>query len=158
MKILVVYYSKTGSTEKVANDLAKKFDAEIDKIIDLTDRSGIVGWMYGGRDAMKGKLTEIKTEKNPKDYDLVIIGTPVWAWNSSPAARSYVAKFKNEFNKVVIFTTSGSTPPEKPVKYLETILEKKVECLAGWTTAELKNDKKYEEIMERFVSKIRQII
>lgn len=150
MKILIAYYSKTGITKRVANDLAKKLNADIDEIIDLKNRSGIFGWILGGRDAMKGYLTEIKTIKNPKDYDLVIIGTPVWAANSTPAVRTYIHQFKDQLKKVAVFSTSGDTPPEKPAKFLEAVLAKKISCFAGWNTSELKDNNIYEEKLKKF--------
>src|SRR5512138_3081069 len=101
MKILITYFSKTGNTKKVAIDLSKKLNTEIDEVIDLKDRE----FLLQGRDAARGFLTEIKTAKNPANYDLVIIGTPVWALNSTPAIRTYITNFKNEFKKVAIFTT-----------------------------------------------------
>jgi len=154
MKILVVYYSKTGNTKKVANDLAIKLKADIEEIIDLKNRSGIVGWIIGGKDALQEKFTEIKSIKNPKDYDLVIIGTPVWAGNSTPAVRTYINKFKNDFKKVVLFITSGSTNSDKSAESLGDILDKKIEIHQGWTTVEMSNKKIYEEKINEFVKKI----
>jgi flavodoxin len=157
MKILITYYSKTGNTKRVAEDLAKNLKADIDEIIDLTDRSGIKGWFLAGRDAMKEYLTEIKTSKNPKDYDLVIIGTPVWAWNTTPAARTYVTKFKNQFRKVAFFIISDDTKPEVPVGFLEKVMDKKAVSYAGWMRMEMKNEKNYQKRLEEFVANINKI-
>lgn len=150
MKILIAYFSKTGNTKKVAIDLSKKLNTEIDEIIDLKDRK----FLDKGRDSAKGFLTEIKTTKNPSDYDLVIIGTPVWALNSTPAVRTYITNFKDEFKKVAIFTTSGLVHPKEPVVFLEKILGKKSICFEGWNTLELSNKKIYTKKLENFVKKI----
>lgn len=109
MKTLVVYYSRTGNTRKAAESIAKHLNADIDEIIDKKNRTRkIIGWLIAGKDASQKKLTEIEYEKNPDDYDLVIIGTPVWAWTMTPAIRTYLSK--NKFKKVAFFCTSGGSP------------------------------------------------
>lgn len=150
MKILIAYFSKTGNTKRVAIDLAKKLNAETDEIIDLQERQ----FLNKGRDAAKGLLTKIKTTKNPSDYDLVIIGSPVWAFNSTPATRTYITNFKNEFKKVAIFTTSGLVHPKEPVVFLEKILGKKSISFEGWNRLELSNKKTYTKKLENFAKKI----
>ena len=86
MKILVAYYSRTGNTKKAALEIANKLGATADEIVDLKDRKRlIVGWLVAGGDASKGKLTKIKYEKEPTEFDLVVIGTPIWAWTLTAA-------------------------------------------------------------------------
>ncbi|HEX8924090.1 MAG TPA: flavodoxin [Patescibacteria group bacterium] len=156
MKILVTFYSKTGNTRRAANEIAKYINADIDEIIDLESRKGIIGWFKSGRDEVKGYKTEIKTNRNPGDYDLVIIGTPVWAWASTPAVRTYAEKFKDKLNKVAVFSTSGDTVPEKPKLILEKILGKEISTCTGWTSEEIKNKKIYQEKMENFIEALKK--
>lgn len=154
MKTLVAFYSKTGNTKKIAQELAKILKADVDEIVDLKSRQGIVGWLSGGRDAMKSSLTEIKTTKDPAKYDLVIIGTPIWVWNSTPAAITYVTKYQDQINQMAIFTTSGSSGPEKPVAYLEKIAGKESIASAGWTAADLNSPTVSKQKIKEFVKKI----
>jgi len=107
-KILVAYYSKTGHTRNIAEKIAKMLKADVDEIIDKTDRSGIKGWIFGGRDAMKEKDTEILFKRDPSGYSLVILGTPVWAWTVTPAVRKYLKE--NVLKKVAFFCTYGGAP------------------------------------------------
>ena len=53
------------------------------------------------------KNTQIKYKKDPKKYDLIIIGTPVWAWTTTPAIRTYLTQ--NKPKKVAFFCTSGGS-------------------------------------------------
>lgn len=157
MKILVAYYSKTGNTKKVAIDLAKNLKADIEEIADLKNRSGIIGWIIGGKDAYQEKFTKIKTTKNPKDYDLVIVGTPVWAGNSTPAIRTYLNKYKSDLKKVVLFTTSGGANSDKSAESLNKFLDRNIQANEGWTTAEMNNKKVYEEKIHKFIEKIKKL-
>ncbi|MDD4111130.1 MAG: flavodoxin domain-containing protein [Clostridia bacterium] len=158
MKILVTFYSKTGHTKRVSTDLAKNLKSDIDEIIDLKNRNGIWGWIKAGYDGFKGKLTEIKNQKNPGNYDLVLVGTPVWGDNLSPAVRTYITKYKNDLKKVVVFTASGGAKIEKTVAQIEAIIDgKKVLGFEGWDETDFKDENKYQDKLKRFLEKIKLV-
>jgi flavodoxin len=153
MKTLVVFYSRSGNTKKIAQILAKKLNADLDEIIDHTNRSGLKGWLLGGRDAMKKSLTEISVQKNPQNYDLVVIGTPIWVGASTHAFRTYLTQFKKDLKTAAIFTTSGSDGPEKTVAVFENITGQKCIASLGLTSAELSQN--YDSKIDEFVKKIK---
>jgi len=125
-KVLVIYYSRTGNTKRIGEKISKLLNADMDEIIDKTDRSGIKGWIFGGRDAMKEKDTEIKYKKDPSKYDLVIIGTPVWAFTLTPAIRNYLGA--NKMKRVAFFCTHGGSPG-KTLAEMENLSKKPVAVL-----------------------------
>ncbi|NLE00702.1 MAG: hypothetical protein GX640_12605 [Fibrobacter sp.] len=92
MKVLIAFYSKTGTTRKLAGMLGKELQADLEEIIDKKKRSGIIGWLISGRDGMKHIPTEIELVKNnPADYDIVLIGGPLWGFKgTAPATRTYL--------------------------------------------------------------------
>jgi len=107
MKSLVVYYTRTGKTKFVAETIASELGADIEEIVDLKKRSGPVGWIMSGKDASRKSQTEIaQTTKQPKDYEFIIIGTPIWAWSPTPAVRTYIQKNSLAGKKVALFYTS----------------------------------------------------
>ncbi|XHH08235.1 MAG: flavodoxin family protein [Candidatus Bathyarchaeia archaeon] len=107
MKCLVVYYSRTGKTRFVAETIASQLGAELEEIIDQKKRSGSLGWIMAGKDASRKSLTEISpATKSPKDYDLIVIGTPIWAWSPTPAVRTYIKQNNLSGKKVALFYTS----------------------------------------------------
>jgi menaquinone-dependent protoporphyrinogen IX oxidase len=121
MKTLIVWYSRTGTTTKVAEALAKHLKAELAQIKDLKNRDGVVGYLTGGRDAMKRGFTQIaELKKEPKKFDLIVIGTPIWGWNMAPAVRTFIKKYKHDFKKVAFFCTMGGSGGEKTFKELST--------------------------------------
>jgi flavodoxin len=114
MKTLIVFYSRTGTTKKLAEKIAEFLKADIEEIIDLKDRSGAVGWLASGRDAMKKKLTDIKKINNDiSKFDLIIIGTPNWAGSVTPAIRTFLLKNKDNIKKIAFFCTMGGENPGK---------------------------------------------
>ena len=76
MKYLVVYYSRTGNIKTIGMTIGKALSSDIDEIIDKKKRAGIVNLIRAGRDGQAKKLTEIQSEKNPQDYDVIVLGWP----------------------------------------------------------------------------------
>ena len=95
-KILIVYYSLTGNTQFIAETLRDTIEAdilELKPIKELKSSSG-TRFMWGGyQSTMKKKPELMDIDINPLEYDLIILGTPVWAWNISPPMRSFLSKF-----------------------------------------------------------------
>ena len=113
MKSLVVYYSRTGNARFVAQTVAAQIGADIEEVVDLKKRSGPLGFISGGRDASRGKETEIASStKSPADYDLIIIGTPIWAGHPTPAITTYLKKTDLSGKKVAVFFVQGGKKPQ----------------------------------------------
>lgn len=124
-KILIVYYSRTGVTKKVAEMIAAEIRADIEGIVDMKDRTGMIGYLKAGRDAMKKVKTEITESKYfPANYDLVIIGTPVWGYNMTPAIRAYIERHTGKFKTVALFCTMTSSGGMATIKDMEKLIGK----------------------------------
>lgn len=137
-KILVVYFTRTGNTERVAKDIAAALDADIERIREKDDRSGCLGYFAAGRDGMNEKSTEIEPVKSrASDYDIVIIGSPVWAWNLTPAVRTYIEQNRGSFKAVSFFITAGSTNVDEVLTNFENATGKKAVSSLGVLEDEL---------------------
>jgi flavodoxin len=128
MKTVVVYYSRTGNTRMVAEEIASILNADIDEIHDVRNRDGARGWLLAGRDASRKFTTEIETKLDPSKYDLVIIGTPIWAFTVTPAVRTYLTT--NKFKRLAFLSTSGGSSGEKTFKEMERISRKPIATLS----------------------------
>lgn len=109
-KILIVFYSRTNVTKKAADLLAQKLKAEIEEIKSIKNYSGPIGYLIAGREATIKKPALIEPiTKNPANYDLIILGTPIWSFNVSSPIRAYLEQNKNQIKKTAFFCTmSGS--------------------------------------------------
>jgi flavodoxin len=115
MKSLIVYYSRSGNAKYVAETIAAEIGADVEEIVDQKKRSGIAGWLSGGKDAKQGKETEIApTTKSPAEYDLIVVGTPIWASSITPAIRTYIKKNDFSGKKVAAFFVQGGDKPFSP--------------------------------------------
>jgi flavodoxin len=125
MKTLIVYYSRTGITKKVAEYLQRKLNCDIEEIIDTKKRDGVLGYIIGGKDAMQKNLTTIKPlTKNITDYEQIIIGTPVWGHKITPAVRTFIAENKSKLKNIAVFCTMGSSGMEATLNETEKVCEK----------------------------------
>lgn len=109
MKTLIMYYTRTGNAKFMAETIAAELGADVEEVIDLKKREGKLGWWSAGKDAMGGKETEIaQPKRTPTDYDLLIIGQPVWAGNPTPAIRTYLAKNNLSGKKIALFFSASN--------------------------------------------------
>ena len=119
MKTLVIYYSRTGNARFMAETIAAELGADIEEVIDLKNRQGKLAFLPAGRDAMRGKETEIaQAKRTPTDYDLIIIGQPIWAGSPTPAIRTYVNKNDLAGKKVALFFSDSSGQAVEKTKAL----------------------------------------
>lgn len=154
MKILVVYYTRTNTTRKIAEELARKIGADIREIIDLKDRGGAKGYVFGGRDAMLKKETKIKEiDIDAAVYDMIILGTPVWVGTMSPALRTFVLKYKSQIKKAAIFTTQGADRRQRIFNDIEELVNQKPVGEIYFTTKEVVQNK-YMEKLDDFINAI----
>jgi len=155
MKTLVAFYSRTGTTRKVAENLAGKLGADVEDIIDTADRSGIIGYIKSGKDALQKKLADIKpTDKNPEDYEMVIIGTPNWASKMAPAIRTYISNNKSKIKKAAFFCTQGGSGDVK--LFDEMVVFSGIHPVARMTilTREVPKNN-FQEKLDKFISQLR---
>ncbi|AMM54857.1 flavodoxin family protein [Pyrococcus kukulkanii] len=124
MKTLIVFYSRSRTTKRIAQEVAKALNADIDEIIDKKPRKGIIGFLIAGYDATMGKTTEIEFEKDPSSYDLVVIGTPVWNGRVTPAIRTYLLQNRGKIRNAAFFCTCAGRPG-KCLEQMEEILGKR---------------------------------
>jgi len=145
MKTLIVFYSRTGTTKKIAQELAKIVKADIEEIVPFENYYGIFGYIKASIGAVFKKIPLIKTKKNPFLYNLVVIGTPIWVGTMASPIRTYLTK--NKFKKVAFFCTRGGSKVEKTFREMEKLSYKPITILA-LKTKEVKNNLYKKQVME----------
>lgn len=124
-RVLVVYYSRTGHTQKVAEALASKFGADLERLIDLRKRTGPIGASAAGKDAIAGNKTRLKAlEHDPADYETILIGGPAWFGNMTPAVRTFIAENDLSDKMTGLFGTCHLTGIENALKQAAELLSK----------------------------------
>lgn len=110
MKTLIIYYSFSGNVKFIAETMAKEIGADLLELKPEKEikTKGFLKYFWGGRQVMMKIAPKLlPLSKNPDDYDLLIIGTPVWAWNYCPPIRSFLNQVKLRNKKIGLFCCHG---------------------------------------------------
>jgi flavodoxin len=106
---LVVYYSLTGKTKRVAEALAITLDCPAFEIVEDKKRGrGLVNIVGECFEALAKKSSGISPVVIDPAVQVLFIGCPVWASLIPPALRSFLKQADFKGKKVVLFATSGS--------------------------------------------------
>ncbi len=151
-KTLVAYFSASGTTARVAKELAQAVDADLYEIKPAVPYTKAdLNWM--------DKKSRSSVEMNDKSsrpaladqevymaaYDTILLGFPIWWYVAPTIINSFLERYDFSGKKIVLFATSGGSGFGKTVAGLKpsvatdtTIVEGKL--LNGTqTAASLKN-------------------
>lgn len=153
-KILVVYYSRTGFTRTVGRQIASLCHADVESIKSLS-------WHHHGFGYARSALGAIfhagtknrRTKHDPKDYDVVVIGTPIWCWNMSGPVRSYINDHRTRFKRVALFCTCEGSGPTKVLRDLEALTGLPPIATMSMTDEEIRN-KRHQDRIREFAAEI----
>ncbi|HHW49397.1 MAG TPA: flavodoxin [Clostridiaceae bacterium] len=153
-RVLVAYYSRTGTTREVAHVLAQNVTCDVEEIVDKVNRKGIFGFIGAAYAALRGLPTQIENTKyDASSYDIVIIGTPVWAGHVSCAVRTYLERNARNFKKVAFFSTASSADDDKVFIDMEELCAKKPLSVLRITGKKVKSGE-YEKEAKKFIGEI----
>lgn len=123
MKTLVAYFSATGTTAAVAQDLADvtggtlyeikpevKYTAADLDWRDKASRSSVEMQDKASRPAI------VKDLKDADSYDVVYIGFPVWWYTAPTIINTFIEAYGFEGKTVIFFATSGGSSIDKANK------------------------------------------
>ena len=115
-KVLVAYFSATGTTKRVAENLATAVNADIYEIKPLTPYTNAdLNWRNSNSRSSvemndKSSRPEIAEDNfSVKDYDVIYLGFPIW-WGTAPRiVNTFLEKQDFSNKKIILFATSGSS-------------------------------------------------
>jgi flavodoxin len=112
MKSLVVYYSLDGNAKFIGDLIAQSVGADT---IELKPKKKLPSNKYlkmiiGGFQAKFRKKPELLPyDKNPEAYDVIFIGTPVWAGTYAPALNTFFYNERFVNKKIAFYCTYGGS-------------------------------------------------
>ncbi|MBQ7450823.1 flavodoxin [bacterium] len=115
-KVLVAYFSATGNTKRVAENLSKATGGDLYEIKPLNPyTSEDLDWTNDNSRSsveMKDRKSRpeiVNDDFSVSDYDTIYLGFPIW-WGTAPKIiNSFLEKHDFTNKKIIIFATSGSS-------------------------------------------------
>ena len=110
-KTLVLYYSQTGTTQTLAEELQKQLGADIERIEAVVPYDGDfqATIQRAGEELRNGTLPEINPiQANLADYDVIFIGYPIWFGTYAMPIATLVKENDFAGKTIVPFCTFGS--------------------------------------------------
>lgn len=109
MKSIVLYFSRTGNSERIARKIAEKAGCGLSRITDDKNWKGVFGFLRGGLYAARFRGTNpvLSPEVDFDAFDRIMIVSPVWAGNAVPAVFSLLMRKKDSLNKIGLVLSSG---------------------------------------------------
>lgn len=120
--ILILYYSQTGATASVANQLKSSLEADIEEIICEEPYSGSFEETIERckKEHMNGETPAIKPVKSDiQKYDIVFLGYPIWFGTYASPIATLIKKARLEGKMIVPFCTFGSGGLETSISDLK---------------------------------------
>jgi flavodoxin len=136
--ILVVYFSRSGYTRRVAEQVAKRAGADCEAIREHRSRHGLLGYWRSAHQALRAAAIDIEPGSlEPRKYALVVLGTPVWAGNVSAPMRAYIAKHRDDFTRVALFCTQGGSGAPKVLQKMTALCDQVPAATAFFNDAQI---------------------
>lgn len=121
-KMLVLYYSQTGNTKAVADEIATKLGADIEEIVAVNPYDGDFQATIERckQEHEQGNIPDIQPIKTDlANYDIIFLGFPVWFGTYAPPVQKFLLGADLSGKKIVPFCTFGSGGLESSVNDLK---------------------------------------
>ena len=151
--ILILYYSQTGVTKKVAEELQKQLGADIEAIQVTKPYDGSFDETVDRclDEKKRGELPHLRPIKSDlKKYDIIFLGYPVWFGTYASPVITLVNTFKFAGKQIVPFCTFGSGGLVESTEHLKKALSM-AKIQEGYGIREARISKVEEEV-ERFLA------
>jgi flavodoxin len=106
MKTGIFYFSKDGSSQIAAEILGKKLNASVIEIKETKKRHGFMSSGFRAVRKTSGKLVGSPQER-VAEFDRIILGTPIWAGNGTPAINGFIDLVDLSGKEVLLFTVQA---------------------------------------------------
>jgi flavodoxin len=155
MKILVAYFSHTGTTEKVAKYIHSLKGGTLFEIKTVnpypSDYNACL--TIATEELRSNSRPQLSTHVNNIDaYDIIFIGYPIW-WGDSPMAiRTFIEEYDFSNKTIIPFCTSGSSGITTSIQSIRQ-LSPKSKILDGLCITNA-NRSRTNEMIEQWINKL----
>ncbi|WAC05437.1 MAG: ArsR family transcriptional regulator [Methanoregula sp.] len=151
MSRCIIYHSHSGATRRIAKKLKVACGGDLIEVMPRKKYNALTLYLLGGYRALKDAEDPIEQKKiDVARYDMIVLGSPVWAGKPTPAINAAIAALRGcEGKTAIIFATCKSNPGQTVGilrKRLETMGIKVIGVFV-FTQADRKDGKKLNELI-----------
>lgn len=107
-KVLVAYFSYSGTTRGVAETLSSQIGADLFEIAPKEDYTSL--YLRSNMEIRRGEKPELSSEvENMEEYDIVFVGYPVWFHATPAPINSFLESYDLTGKTIIPFTTHGGS-------------------------------------------------
>ena len=128
-RVLLVYYSRAGHVRRLGQAIAQELErsgiaCDQEEILDVRPRNGLLGYIRSVWDSVFQLRTETQAAssrgfRDPSLYEMVLVGSPVWAGNLATPVGSYLSDTRGKISDFGFFLSYGGSGPGKTFERME---------------------------------------
>jgi flavodoxin len=119
-RILVVFYSYTGTCRQLAELLCAQLGWPRGEIVETRSRAGAAGTARCLLDTLLHRHPDIRYDgPDPANYDAVVLVSPIWLYGLAGPMRSFVAQYAPSLKKFAVVSVMGSAGASNAVAEID---------------------------------------
>ena len=156
-RILVVFYSRSETTAEFAGRLAAELEGDYERLreVEVRRRTGPLGFLRSILDVGLKRPAYLQPMTHAlADYDVVLIGTPVWAARASTPVSTWLSLHWHQMRTVAFFCTMGGSGSEDAFAQMQRLARRAPIATCAISAREMQTDVAVEKV-SRFVLAIK---
>lgn len=159
MKTLLVFHSRSGTTRRVARELASRLKADVEEIVPLQPHAeSRLGYAQCALESMAALTPAIvPPTRDPRRYERVVVGTPVWFWSLSSPVRTWLMQQREALTRarLGLFCTMGGSGASIAFERMETLAGRESAARLALTAEQVQHGSAHE--INGFVHALQQV-
>lgn len=155
MSKLIVCYSHTGTSRRVAELLASQFQWPRGEVREVRSRAGAAGILRCVADSLFRRHPAIRYEgPDPRDFEMVVLIAPIWLSRLAGPMRSFVSDRAPTLKQVAVISVMGGHGAANAFSEIGQILGHPPVVSTSFTASEV-DDGSYSSELEVFGNAVR---
>lgn len=155
MKSIIVYFSLEGNCDYIAKEIKEKIGSDLLRIKPVKDypSGNISKFVFGGKSAVFNESPKLKNYTfNKEDYDLIIIGSPVWVGTFAPPINTFLEENDLKGENVAFYLCSSGGGNIKAVNKMAKSANQNIDNViyAEFVDPKIKTKKENEDSLKEF--------
>jgi len=152
---LIVCYSNTGTSRRVADLLSSKFQWPCGEVSESRSRTGAAGIWRCVMDSLLRRHPAIRYEgPDPRSFGTVVLIAPVWVYRLAGPMRSFVRDHSTGLKRVAVISVMGGRGASNAVAEIDRTLGRAPILSTSFTAREV-DDGSYASRLDVFGNAVR---